>query len=97
MRIAKIVVLGASMVALCGCHAFSERLNPDCHSKQEYTGARQSALLKVPDGLDSPNTESALSIPAVELSPPPPGRRDACLDVPPKYIPAPTNKAGSPG
>jgi uncharacterized lipoprotein len=85
------------MAALCGCHAFSARLNPDCHSKQEYTHARQATLLKVPDGLDTPNTESSLSIPPVEISPPPPGPKDACLDVPPKYIPAPANKAGSPG
>jgi uncharacterized lipoprotein len=96
MKISRIVVLTGS-VALCGCHAFSSRLNPDCHSKQEYIQARQVALLKVPDGLDSPNTESSLSIPTVELSPPLPGPKDACLDTPPKYTPAPTNKAGSPG
>jgi uncharacterized lipoprotein len=96
MKVARIVVLGAA-AALSGCHALSARLNPDCHSKQEYTEARQVALLRVPDGLDSPNTESSLSIPTVELAPPLPGPKDACLDTPPKYTPAPSNKAGSPG
>lgn len=97
MRVARIFLVIGSTAALGGCHAFAARLNPDCHSKQEYTQARQVALLTVPEGLDSPNTESSLTIPAVELSLPPPGPKDACLDVPPKYIPAPTNKAGAAG
>jgi uncharacterized lipoprotein len=83
---------GASL--LCGCHMVS-RLNPDCHMKQEYQHSAQVAPLKVPDGLASPNTQGALVIPTVELAPPPPGPRDACLDQPPKYVPAPTNKAAS--
>jgi len=31
----------------------------------------------------------------VELAPPPPGPKDSCLDVPPRYKPAPPNKAAS--
>ena len=91
-----IVVIGAATL-LCGCHSLSKRLNPDCHVKQEYQQARQVALLKVPEGLDSPNTQSSLAIPTVELAPPPPGPKDACLDVPPRYKPAAPNKAGAPG
>jgi hypothetical protein len=34
-------------------------------------------------------------IPVVALAPPPPGKKDACLDVPPRYTPAPPNKAAS--
>ena len=50
--------------------------------------------MKVPAGLDSPNTAGALVIPTVEVAPPPPGPNDACYDVPPRYKAAPTNKAG---
>jgi hypothetical protein len=32
----------------------------------------------------------------VDLAAPPPGPHDACLDTPPRYKPAPTNKAGTP-
>jgi uncharacterized lipoprotein len=88
--------IGAAAL-LGGCHMISRRLDPDCHVRQEYQSARQVAPLTVPEGLDSPNTSTSLVIPTVELSPPPPGAKDTCMDVPPRYKPAPANKAGSPG
>jgi uncharacterized lipoprotein len=91
------LVAAMACVAAGGCHIVS-RLNPDCHVKQEYQQATQVTALKVPEGLDSPNTKDALVIPTVELAPPPPGPKDACLDLPPKYTPAPPGKAAvSPG
>jgi uncharacterized lipoprotein len=96
MSFPRFVILSASTTLLCGCwsHIVS-RLNPDCHVKQEYQHSIQVAALKVPEGLDAPNTQGALVIPDVELAPPPPGPKDACLDLPPKYKPAPQNKAAS--
>jgi uncharacterized lipoprotein len=84
----------AAATLVSGCHIFS-RLSPDCHRPQEYQRATQLAPLKVPPGLDTPNTQGALVIPTVELAPPPPGPHDACLDAPPRYKPAPPNKAAS--
>jgi hypothetical protein len=46
--------------------------------------------------MDTPNTQGSLVIPTVELAGPAPGPREACPDQPPRYKPAPTNKAGSP-
>jgi uncharacterized lipoprotein len=89
-----IVFIGAATL-LCGCHAIISRVNPDCHTRQEYQHATQVAALKVPEGLDSPNTQGALVIPTVGLAPPPPGPKDACLDLPPRYKAAPANKAAS--
>jgi uncharacterized lipoprotein len=86
----------AAAALMSGCHLFS-KLTPDCHTAQEYQRAGQTAPLKVPPGLDSPNTKDALVIPTVELAAPPPGPKDACLDLPPRYKPAPSNKAGSSG
>ncbi len=97
VNLAKIIAVAGAVTLLGGCHAVSQRLNPDCHVRQEYQQARQVAALKVPEGLDSPNTEGSLVIPTVELAPPPPGPKDACLDIPPRYKPAPANKAGAPG
>jgi len=51
--------------------------------------------LKVPAGLDTPNTQGALVIPALDVAPPPPASNAACLDAPPRYKPAPANKAAS--
>jgi len=96
MNCSRLVVFSATALLLSGCyHRILARLNPDCHVKQEYQHAGQVAPLKVPQGLDDPNTQGALVIPTVELSPPPPGPNDSCLDLPPKYKPAPQNKAAS--
>jgi uncharacterized lipoprotein len=84
----------AAATLVSGCHIFN-RLTPDCHRPQEYQRATQLAPLKVPPGLDTPNTQGALVIPTVDLAPPPPGPHDACLDAPPRYKPAPPNKAAS--
>ncbi len=94
MSFDRLLMLIAAAALLSGCHLFS-KLTPDCHSPQEYRRAAQVPPLKVPAGLDSPNTQGALVIPTVELAPPPPGPKDACLDVPPRYKPAPQNKAAS--
>lgn len=88
-------MLPAALAALlCGCRLF-HGVPEDCHKPQAYQRAVQVAPLKVPEGLDAPNTQGALVIPKVELAAPAPGPREACLDAPPRYKPAPTNKAGS--
>jgi uncharacterized lipoprotein len=94
MSLDRVLILIAAATLTSGCHLFG-KLTPDCHTPQEYQRAGQVAPLKVPEGLDTPNTQGALVIPKVDLAPPPPGRRDACLDVPPRYQPAPANKAAS--
>jgi len=94
MSLDRLLTLIAVAALLCGCHLFN-KLTPDCHSAQEYQHAGQVPPLKVPAGLDSPNTQGALVIPTVVAAPPPPGPKDACLDVPPRYKPAPPNKAGA--
>src|SRR5271156_3808084 len=94
MSLDRVLSVIAAAALLSGCHLFS-KLTPDCHTPQEYQRAGQIAPLKVPEGLDSPNTQGALVIPSVALALPPPGPKDTCLDVPPRYEPAPANKAPS--
>ena len=94
MSLDRVFILIAAGTLMSGCHIFT-KLNPDCHSKQEYQHALSSPPLKVPAGLDSPNTSGALIIPTVADAPPPPGPKDTCYDVPPRYKPAPQNKAAS--
>jgi opacity protein-like surface antigen len=93
MRFERIVLVAAASALLCGCHMFS-KLQPDCHSAQEYQRALSAPPLKVPAGMDTPNTAGALVIPNVEVTPPAPGQNESCYDVPPRYKAAPTNKAG---
>jgi uncharacterized lipoprotein len=94
MSLERILMLVGVSALMSGCHLFG-KLNPDCHSPQEYQHALSAPPLKVPAGLDSPNTTGALVIPAVTDAPPPPGPHDTCFDVPPRYQPAPSNKAAS--
>jgi uncharacterized lipoprotein len=96
MRFDRIVMTVAMAVAMSGCHLLG-KLQPNCHKPQEYQAAKEVSPLIVPAGLDKPNTSGALVVPVVTLAPPPPGPKDACLDVPPRYQPAPSNKAASSG
>ena len=84
----------AVAVCLNGC-GLLHKLEPNCHKPQEYQGAKEVSPLIVPEGLDKPNTAGALVVPTVALAPPPPGPKDTCLDIPPRYQAAPSNKAAS--
>ena len=95
MNWSRTILVAGTAALMSGCHFFS-KLTPDCHTRQEYEHARQTAPLKVPDGLDAPNTQGALVVPVVDVAPPAPGPKDQCLDVPPRYVPSAPNKAGSP-
>ncbi|MDE1922980.1 MAG: hypothetical protein KGL92_07350 [Gammaproteobacteria bacterium] len=73
-----------------GCHALRE----NCNAVQEYQVAREAPPLRVPVGMDSPDVEDVLVIPAAPaVAPPPRGPKDACLDAPPKYRDAPRGVA----
>jgi uncharacterized lipoprotein len=95
VRIRGIVPVIAVAILSSGCARLLHGFAPDCHKPQEYQRAVQKPPLQVPAGLDTPNTQGALVIPTVDVVAPPVGRHDACLDEPPRYKPAPTNKAGS--
>jgi uncharacterized lipoprotein len=95
----RLTALVLTMTLVSGCkyipwHPFEHLAgNINCHKAQDYQRAAQVPPIKVPAGLDSPNTQSALVIPTVDATaPPPPGPNEPCLDVPPKYKPAPPPK-----
>lgn len=88
------LALVVAQLSACQLNPFHSKhfANASCHKPQEYQHAVQAAPLKVPSGLDVPNTQGALSIPPADQAPPPPGPKDPCLDTPPKYKPAPPPK-----
>jgi hypothetical protein len=68
---------------LGGCHALR---NSSCNAPQVYMRAQSVPALKIPAGLDAPETTSALRIPVLnEPAPPPRGAKDPCLDAPPRF------------
>jgi uncharacterized lipoprotein len=74
------------LVCASGCHAVRAITNKQCHDVQPYMKANTVASLKIPAGLDAPDTTNALRLPA--LNEPAPPRRTAnepCLDEPPSF------------
>jgi uncharacterized lipoprotein len=83
MSIARVLGL-AALPLLGGCHWLA-RTN-SCHNTQAYQNAQSVAPLKIPAGLDAPETTNALRIPPLnEPAPPPRSGKDPCLDAPPKF------------
>jgi hypothetical protein len=71
------------LLALGGCHTL--RMNA-CHAAQPYMSEKSLAPLKIPPGLDTPDTTGALRLPSLnEPAPPPRKGRDPCLDEPPSF------------
>ena len=68
-----------------GCHPIRALRVPgnSCHHKQPYMAATSVAPLKIPPGLDNPDTTNALHIPPLN-EPAPPARKgkEPCLDEP---------------
>jgi uncharacterized lipoprotein len=92
MSLDRMILIAAAALIASGCHS---KGIAECHRPQEYQTAVQLAPLKVPAGLDTPNTQGALVIPTLEVTPPPQAKNAACLDTPPRYKPAPASKAAS--
>jgi uncharacterized lipoprotein len=79
----RILGLAPLLLALSACHLLHGNA---CHGPQSYMGATSVAPLKIPAGLDAPETNNALRIPALN-EPAPPARKgkDPCLDEPPAF------------
>ncbi|MBV8144407.1 MAG: hypothetical protein JO184_05310 [Gammaproteobacteria bacterium] len=83
-RGAMVLLMVAPLVS--GCHVFRNASAKACHGPQPYQKATTVAPLKIPSGLDAPDTTNALRLPALNEPPPPPRKgRDPCLDEPPPF------------
>ena len=83
-RIALIALL-AALTGLTGCKHL-RTFSAACHDTKPYQRAQSIAPLKIPAGLDMPDTANALHIPALNTPEPPARKRtDACLDEPPPF------------
>lgn len=88
MKALRSLLWGAPLLAvLSGCHLHPFRhLTYACHKKQPYMQASSIAPLKIPAGLDAPDTTNALHLPALnEPAAPARAGQQPCLDEPPPY------------
>jgi uncharacterized lipoprotein len=85
-KISAFVLVVLLATSLGGCKVF----RGTCVRAEDYSGAQQMPPLKVPAGLESPDTRAALKIP--ELSEPEkPRAPQECLDSPPKFSAPPAS------
>ena len=83
-RVALIGILVALM-GLTGCKHLRSMAKA-CHDTKPYMRSASIAPLKIPPGLDSPDTANALHIPALNTPALPPRKKaDPCLDEPPPF------------
>ena len=81
-----VLALGAALLGLTGCHPLQalKRVGGSCHDPQPYLRAQSVAPLKIPAGLDTPDTSTSLHIPPLTTpAPPARGQKEPCLDQPP--------------
>ena len=86
MKAVRLLLWLAPLLALlAGCHPF-RHYTYACHKKQPYMEATSIPGLKIPPGLDPPDTTNALHLPALnEPAPPPRKGQEPCLDEPPPF------------
>lgn len=87
MKFRAVWALAAVLPVVSGCHALRAVTEESCHKPQPYMVARSVPPLKIPVGLNSPNTSDALVVPPLKgPTPPPPTAKEPCLDAPPSYV-----------
>ena len=90
MRAGRTLRLGLLLLLLLpllnACHAFRSASTRACHGPQQYQKARTVPPLKIPAGLDAPDTSNALRLPTLnEAAPPARKGTEPCLDEPPPF------------
>ncbi len=87
----QLIVAALVMGALTGC---GRLFKATCVQPSDYADAIDLPPLKVPIGLDAPDTRRALRIPPLDEPERPRAPADPCLDAPPRFaIPRPAPAA----
>jgi hypothetical protein len=72
-------LIAASLLLASGCRT----VLGSCHKQQPYQAAGNLPTLKVPTGLDGPDTEGAMQIPEITEPQLPQDPDGPCIDAPP--------------
>ncbi len=81
-----VAVMAAVGVGLSGCHAWRSLTHSCVNDTDRYQQATSVPPLRVPLGIDPPDSKSALQVPVLnEPALPPRGPKDPCLEEPPKF------------
>jgi uncharacterized lipoprotein len=80
VRPVRMVVMLGSLLLLGGCSGFLTR---NCNKPEVYATAENLPPLRIPVGLDGPDTRAALKIPALNEPEAPRSAKGDCLESPP--------------
>jgi uncharacterized lipoprotein len=91
LAVKRLLAVGFLIAVVCvtsGCNPFRRSsANTTCKEAEAYAQAQTIPSLKIPAGLESPDTRSALRVPDLSTPEPPPRMRaQGCLDEPPPYV-----------
>jgi len=73
------------LASSAGCSWFHHGSRAKCREPTIGANARNLPPLKVPSGLDAPDTRNAVKIPPLTEPEHPRGLKDPCLSSPPSY------------
>ncbi len=97
MSRAALALSTAVLLGLGGCKTIHHFYREDsCNKPQPYQRATSVPALSIPQGLDTPDTSHALTVPPLNEPPPPPRRQtDPCLSAAPSFnVPQPNARPG---
>ena len=80
----------SGVLLLGGCHRI---VGGNCNKPQIYATAGDLPPLRIPAGLDGPDTRSALRVPELNEPEAPRSPKDPCLDEPPPIATSPAPAA----
>ncbi len=77
--------LGLAVLMVSGCSWMHRNRVSSCRETTVVTEAHSNPPLKVPPGLDAPDTRNAVKVPDLNEPERPRGPREPCLSQPPSY------------
>lgn len=85
-----VVLLAAAVSVTAGCNPFRDKAskaNELCKEPEALKTTPDNPALKIPAGLESPDTRNALRIPPLNTPVPPTRTKgQGCLDEPPSFV-----------
>lgn len=81
VRASSVFTACGALLLLGGCKS----MTGSCHKPHAYSDAKSLAPLQIPVGLDGPDTRAAVRIPELTEPEVPRGKKDPCLEEPPKF------------
>ncbi|MBX5459986.1 MAG: hypothetical protein IRZ28_02740 [Steroidobacteraceae bacterium] len=86
-KMVALMLLAAAVLVTAGCNPFRRSSDAAlCPQDEALANARSVPPLKIPPGLESPDTSNALRIPELNTPAPPPRTvAQGCLDEPPPF------------